>query len=327
MIPSPSLPVNTPGLQDALADNPGCADLLRALAAAPDRAPARSVAPAVLAAARRDLRLRSARRALLASAAAAAVAAFFLLPGSVTPAVPAGNAATGAVAATGRSNALDALAANGTPAAAPSPRGLPPKAGGGVIQHSAFSIQHSLSALAASQRPDGSWAPESGGEALAPAATGLAVLRLAASGDPSFESALQRAAAWLRANQNADGTFGAAAPAGPSAAHNLAIPAVARLRLYESGSYPELFTPIDGAVGAVRARLAAEPRGAAVPQGEVWLAAALALADSLEWSDAHSGDLRRALLRIDGSGDARLASVAAAPTLAAKREALLRLRL
>ena len=80
-------------------------------------------------------------------------------------------------------------------------------------------------------------------------------------------------------------------------------------------------------MGAVRARLAAEPRGAGVPQGEVWLAAALALADSLEWSDAHSGDLRRALLRIDGSGDARLASVAAAPTLAAKREALLRLRL
>lgn len=313
MIPSPSLPVNTPGLQDALADNPGCADLLRALAAAPDRAPARSVAPAVLAAARRDLRLRSARRALLASAAAAAVAAAFLLLPGTSPAPAAPSPA--------------ALAADGTPAAAPSPRGLPPKAGGGVIQHSAFSIQHSLSALAASQRPDGSWAPESGGEALAPAATGLAVLRLAASGDPSFESALQRAAAWLRANQNADGTFGAAAPAGPSAAHNLAIPAVALLRLYESGSYPELFTPIDGAVGAVRARLAAEPRGAAVPQGEVWLAAALALADSLEWSDAHSGDLRRALLRIDGSGDARLASVAAAPTLAAKREALLRLRL
>lgn len=313
MIPSPSLPVNTPGLQDALADNPDCADLLRALAAAPDRAPASSVAPAVLAAARRDLRLRAARRALLASAAAAAVvAAFLLLPGtSPAPAAP----------------SPAALAADGTPAAAPSPRGLPPKAGGGVIQHSAFSIQHSLSALAASQRPDGSWAPESGGEALAPAATGLAVLRLAASGDPSFEPALQRAAAWLRANQNADGTFGAAAPAGPSAAHNLAIPAVALLRLYESGSYPELFTPIDGAVGAVRARLAAEPRGAAVPQGEVWLAAALALADSLEWSDAHSGDLRRALLRIDGSGDARLASVAAAPTLAAKREALLRLRL
>ena len=312
MIPSPSLPMNTPGLQDALADNPGCADLLRALAAAPDRPPARSVAPAVLAAARRDLRLRAARRALLASAAAAAVAAAFLLVPGTSPAPAAPSPA--------------ALAANGTPAA-PSPRGLPPKAGGGVIQHSAFGIQHSLSALAASQRPDGSWAPESGGEALAPAATGLAILRLVASGDPSFEPALQRAAAWLRANQNADGTFGAAAPAGPSAAHNLAIPAVALLRLYESGSYPELFTPIDGAVGAVRARLAAEPRGAGVPQGEVWLASALALADSLEWSDAHSGDLRRALLRIDGSGDARLASVAAAPTLAAKREALLRLRL
>ena len=280
--------MNSPGLQDALADNPGCADLLAALAAAPDRAPARSVAPAVIAFARRDLRLRAVRRLAVAAAAAAAlVAAFLLLPGSA-PETP-------------------------------------------TIQHSAFSIQHSTAAadplaeLASLQRPDGSWAPERGGEALAPAATGLAVLRLAASGDPSFEPALQRAAAWLRAQQNADGTFGAIAPSGASAAHNLAIPAVALLRLYESGSYPELFTPIDGAVGAVRARLSAEPRGAGVPQGEVWLAAALALADSLEWSDAHSGDLRRALLRIDGSGDARLAPVAAAPTLSGKREALLRL--
>ena len=282
--------MNSPGLQDALADNPGCADLIAALAAATDRAPVRSVAPVVVAFARRDLRLRRSRRAILASAAAAAalVAAFLILPGS------------------------DSAPADGLPQARfvrQSPRG------------------GELHDLAATQRPDGSWAPEHGGEALAPAATGLAVLRLAASGDPSFEPALQRAAAWLRAQQNADGTFGAVAPSGASAAHNLAIPAVALLRLYESGSYPELFTPIDGAVGAVRARLASEPRGAGVPQGEVWLAAALALADSLEWSDAHSGDLRRALLRIDGSGDARLASVAAAPTLAAKREALLRLRL
>ena len=288
--------MNSPGTQDALADNPGCADLLAALAAAPDRAPARSVAPAVVAFARRDLRLRAVRRAFLASAAAAAalVAAFLLLPGSA----PSPSAAPAA------------LAAGGTPAAA---------------RHSSLVAPRSLSALASSQRPDGSWAPERGGEALAPAATGLAVLRLAASGDPSFEPALQRAAAWLRAQQNADGTFGAVAPSGASAAHNLAIPAVALLRLYESGSYPELFTPIDGAVGAVRARLATEPRGAGVPQGDVWLAAALALADSLEWSDAHSGDLRRTLLRIDGSGDARLAPVAAATTLSAKREALLRL--
>ncbi len=280
--------MNSSGLQDALADNPGCADLIAALAAATDRAPVRSVAPVVVAFARRDLRLRRSRRAILASAAAAAalVAVFLILPGS------------------------DSAPADGLPQARfvrQSPRG------------------GELHDLAATQRPDGSWAPEHGGEALAPAATGLAVLRLAASGDPSFEPALQRAAAWLRAQQNADGTFGAVAPSGASAAHNLAIPAVALLRLYESGSYPELFTPIDGAVGAVRARLASEPRGAGVPQGEVWLAAALALADSLEWSDAHSGDLRRALLRIDGSGDARLAPVASATTLSAKREALLRL--
>ena len=149
-----------------------------------------------------------------------------------------------------------------------------------------------VAAIVAAQRPDGSWSAPGGGEALAPAATGLAVLRLAASGDPAAAPALERAAAWLRAAQNADGSFGRASTDG-LAAPNLALPAAAILRLYGSGDWPELFTPADAAVAAVRARLAAAP--ADPRQGDVLLAAALSIADGLEWPDR--GDLRRTLRR------------------------------
>ena len=276
------------GAAQALSDNPDFADLVRALAAAPDRAPAVSVAPRVLAAIRWRRRLRRA-----AAAAAAAVAL-----------VAAGAPRLG----------------DGAPqAAGPQPEACD-------LQPATLAVQPATlhrgeaALVAAAQRPDGSWAPSCGEEALAPAATGLAMLRLAATGDPAFEPALRRAAAWLRAHQNADGSFGAAAP--NVAAHNVGIPALALLRLYETGAYPELFTPIDGAVAAVRARLA-QGTAPSVTRGDAWLASALAVADMLEWTDRFGGDLRRALLRIDASGDVRFAAVAAAPSLEAKRAALL----
>lgn len=176
-----------------------------------------------------------------------------------------------------------------------------------------------VAALLAAQRPDGSWIPARGGEALAPAATGLAVLRLASSGDPAASGALERAAAWLRTAQNADGSFGGGVSAGLSAP-NLALPAAALLRLYGSGDWPELFTPVDGAVSAVRARLAssaAEPR-----EGDLWLAAVLSIADGLDWPDSASGDLRRALRRFAASGDPRFDSVSGAASFAGKNAAL-----
>ena len=288
-----------PGAAEALADHPEFGDLVRALAAAPlhpAAARARSVAPAVRAAIRRRALLR--RLVLRPAVAAAAIAALALLlrPG-------AGGPAAGAPAS-------PVLAGAPVPApAAAAPFALP---------------SADPAALLASQRADGSWAPARGGDALAPAATGLAVLVLARSGDPAVEPALRRAAAWLRAHQNPDGSFGAAAPG--AEAYNLALPAAAMLRLYGDGGWPELFPPIDGAVAAVRDRLARAAAGSArAPDGEVWLASALARADALAWSDAHSGDLRRALRRLEGSGDARLAALAEASSFGAKREALVAL--
>ncbi len=269
---------NTPGYAAALADNPDCAALLAALAAAPERDVA-PLAPRVLAAIRARA-VRAARlRRLGAGLAAAAVAAAVVLatPPSDRPAAP------------------------DRPAAGPS--------------------SVSPLSLAARQRPDGSWAADRGGEAMAPAATALAMLELAAgaAGDPAAAAALERGAAWLRAHQNADGSFGAAPADSAAGAYNLALGATALLRLYEAGGRSDLFTPIDGAVGAIRARLA---RPAAAGAADVPLASALALADALEWPDENAGDLRRAVRRIDGAG---FAPVASAPTFEGKRDALRRL--
>ena len=255
----------SPGYSEALADNPGCADLLAALAAAPARG-APSVAPRVLAAIRLRARLR---RAGAGVAAAAAVAAIALL-------------------------------------AAPRPS-------------SPSTLPIPSSSLAALQRPDGSWAADRGGEAMAPAATALAMLELSAGekGDPAAAAALARGAAWLRAHQNADGSFGSAPTTSAAGSYNLALGATALLRLYEAGGHSDLFTPIDAAVAAVRARLASAPAdgGAA----DVPLASALALADALEWPDANAGDLRRAMRRLAGAG---FAPVAGEPTFEGKRAAL-----
>ena len=303
-------PLPSPGAAEALADNPGFADLIRALAAAPDAPETRaaaSVAPAVLDAIRRHRRGAFLRRLLgpasAAAAAAAVLAVLFLAqrPGPQT-----------ATSEPGRDAFPPALASSGP---APAPAGAREEIAPDLASDG-------LPALLAAQRPDGSWAPACGGETLAPAATGLAMLRLVSCDAPGRDAALARAASWLRSQQNADGSFGAAA-APNVAAYNLALPAAALLRLYETGAYSELFTPIDGAVSSIRARLARN--GDRLTRGDVWLASALALADRLEWDDAHSGDLRRALRRIDASGDARLASVADAASLADKREALIAL--
>ena len=257
--PTDSAEALSPGLAETLRDNPEFADLAAALAAAPDE-PAAAAAPPL---APRVLAAIAAgerrRRARLRLA---------LLSGAA--------AAAAAIVAAFPSGA--------------------PEAGGGAPGPEAVSP---VAALVAAQRPDGSWGGPRGGEALAPAATGLAVLKLAASGAPEAAPAIARAAAWLRAAQNADGSFGRASTPGLDAP-NLALPAAALLRLYGSGDWPELFTPADAAVAAVRGRLAA---GIAAPprEGDVWLAAALSIADGLDWPD--SGDLRRSLRRFAAARD------------------------
>ena len=239
---------------------------------------------------------------LLASLAAAPAREF----PSVEPAVRAAlrRAAFAARVRRGAAGALAAAAALAAAVlAAPSEQPLSPPSSASTVS----------TALLASQRPDGSWAADRGGEANAPAATALAMIELAdgAMDDPAAAAALARGAAWLRAHQNADGSFGAAPAESAASAWNLALSATALLRLYEAGGHSDLFTPIDGAVGALRARLA-RPASAAA---DLQLASALALADSLEWPDANSGDLRRAMRRVGAEGE----------TFAAKRDALARL--
>jgi len=157
-------------------------------------------------------------------------------------------------------------------------------------------------ALLARQRPDGSWLPERGGAALAPAATGAAVLRLLAfaeaAASPAASAALDRAAAWLRAAPLAEFSSSGSA----SGAWNLALGTSALLALYGRGANPELFNAADSAVAAVRERLA-DPGvpGAPSANATAWLASALARADALEWPDSASGGvLRRVMPRLAG---------------------------
>lgn len=152
-------------------------------------------------------------------------------------------------------------------------------------------------------------------ESWQPASLGLRVLQALDAGEDPRSDMLRTAASWFRAHQAPDGTF-----AGESQAHNLAIPALAMLRLYETGEFPELFTPIDGAIGAVRSRLGS---GEASASGEALLASVLARADDDGWPDVLSGDLRRTLRRLVAAGDPRLSAVVSAGTYDEKKSALL----
>ncbi|MGN0844172.1 MAG: hypothetical protein ACI4QT_03005 [Kiritimatiellia bacterium] len=171
--------------------------------------------------------------------------------------------------------------------------------------------------LLSTQTADGSFSPETGNLAMTPAATGLAILRLLDDGLSPQAPELRAAADWLRARQFPDGSF--SRDARP---YNLALPALALLRLYESGAYPELFTPIDGAISSVRRRLA-EPRQTAIAD-EACLAAALVLAERNGWSDGFNGEMRRSILRMDASQNPLYAAIQHEKTFAGKREAVLK---
>lgn len=162
--------------------------------------------------------------------------------------------------------------------------------------------------IVSEQRLDGSWVPSRAPDALVPASTALAVLKLIEDEGPAAGEALEKAASFLRACQRPDGSFQPGADAASfrdstaAADSNLALAAIAILKLYGSGRHPELFSPADGAVTAVRRRL--DARSDFTPrQSDLWLAAALGAADGLEWPDTRSGALRNALRRFADSGD------------------------
>lgn len=174
-----------------------------------------------------------------------------------------------------------------------------------------------IAQILSTQTADGSFSPETGNIAMTPAATGLAILRLLDDGLSPQAPELRAAAHWLRTRQFPDGSF--SRDARP---YNLALPALALLRLYESGAYPELFTPIDGAISSVRRRLA-EPRQTASAD-EACLAAALVLAERNGWSDDFNGEMRRSILRMSASQNPLYAAIQNEKTFAGKREAVLK---
>ncbi len=278
----------SPGAAEAAHDNPDVIGIVLALAAAPDAAPAElNTADELRAILRRRAIVRRTLGALAlpAAAAAAAIVAAAALPET------AGGGRRAAPPAEVKTGATTMVAATTTAAAATM------TAAATMANTGAGAARAQNETLLARQRPDGSWRPDRGGAALAPAATGLAVLRLLESGEatnPKIADALDRAAQWLRSNQNADGSFGAAASADsgrPTDIWNLALATAAVLRLYEGGNHPELFTPADGAISAVRRSLMRREtetrplagRGAEERDPSPWLAAALAKAGALEW--------------------------------------------
>ena len=76
------------------------------------------------------------------------------------------------------------------------------------------------------------------------------------------------------------------------------------MRLYQAGGREDLFTPIDGAVAALRFHL----DRSVSPVTDRQLASALALADTLEWSDENTGALHRAMRRLGDANDPFAAS-------------------
>lgn len=177
--------------------------------------------------------------------------------------------------------------------------------------------------LLKAQEADGTWDPArwGGSREYLPAVTGFAMMALVrdGDGDGAADGAAARAAQALRAMQGRDGRLG-----GGRTLHNHAIAAGALLRLYETGRFPELFSVVDGAVNYIRDSQDADGGWGETAGGAaagVWLVDALGRADALGWRDK-GGHLRRGLRALERAAGSPAAAVAAAPTLAAKREAV-----
>ena len=175
--------------------------------------------------------------------------------------------------------------------------------------------------LLAAQEADGTWDPArwGGSREYLPAVTGFAMMALVRDGGAAADDAAARAAQALRAMQGRDGRLG-----GGRTLHNHAIAAGALLRLYETGRFPELFSVVDGAVNYIRVTQDAAGGWGDAAGGagaDVWLVDALGRADALGWRDK-GGHLRRGLRALERAAGSPAAAVAAAPTLAAKREAV-----
>lgn len=178
--------------------------------------------------------------------------------------------------------------------------------------------------LVSAQGADGTWNPASwgGSKSYGPAVTGFVIMSLAQHGDSHLDGSIARATATLRASQDSAGNLGGN---GDSMMFNHAIATVALLRLYGTGRFPELFTPIDGAINYIRSAQASSGTwGEGTPESHLWLVEALAIASDLGWQDK-GGQLRRGIMRLESAPGTVGKTLADASSLEAKKAGVERL--
>ena len=121
----------------------------------------------------------------------------------------------------------------------------------------------------------------------------------------------------LLSNQHADGFLGDVLAGGESN-YNHTMATLTLVKLYESGAYPEIFTPLDAALGYIRSNQTELGSWGDIYAGSsdmgILNVAVLGLAQDLGWSDM-SGHLRRGLRCLESSTDAGLSE---ASTIAEK---------
>lgn len=121
----------------------------------------------------------------------------------------------------------------------------------------------------------------------------------------------------LLSNQHADGFLGDVFIGGESN-YNHTMATLTLIKLYESGAYPEIFTPLDAALGYIRSNQTELGGWGDIYAGSsdmgILNVTVLGLAQDLGWSDM-SGHLRRGLRCLESSTDAGLSE---ASTIAEK---------
>ena len=178
--------------------------------------------------------------------------------------------------------------------------------------------------LLAAQEKDGTWNPASwgGSKSYGTAVTGFVIMSLAQRDSATLDDSIARAAASLRAAQEAGGNLGGQ---GDAMMFNHAVATVALLRLYSTGRFPELFTPIDGAVNYIRSTQAPSGTWAkGKPESHLWLVEALSIASDLGWQDT-DGQLRRGIMRLESATGTAAKTLAGASSLDEKKAAVERL--
>ena len=195
-----------------------------------------------------------------------------------------------------------------------------PKSGVEVLTATNDAVASPREWLVSAQEADGTWNPAHwGGSAeYIPAVTGFAMMSLVSHEGEALDAVVSKAAQAFRTMQAADGRVGAATE---RSIFNHGIATVALLKLYETGRFPELFTVVDGAVNHIRETQHATGGwgGGEGVSADIWMVDALARASGLGWQDK-GGHLRRGIRRLETAAAPFSSDIAAAKSLAQKRE-------